>query len=100
MGWPRYLLERWRMRGLPPGHYELRYTYDPNTTLGEAGVRSRHVQLHDAAEAFATCTAPYKQLIWAYDAGCADELDELEERYVEQVCAVHGYLVYERDYGT
>jgi hypothetical protein len=85
---------------LPPGRYELRYTYDPNTTLGEADVRSRHVQLHDAAEAFATCTAPYKQLIWSYDAGGADELDEREQKYLERVCAEHGLEVEQRDYGA
>ena len=100
MGWLRYLRDRWRLRGLPAGRYELRYTYDPNTTLGEAGVRSRHVQLHDAAEAFATCTAPYKQLIWAYDTGGADWLDEGEQSYVAAVCAEHGLDVDERDFGA
>jgi hypothetical protein len=76
---------------LPPGRYELRYTYNPHTTLGEADVVCTHEQLHEAAEAFATSTAPYKQLIWAYDAGGADWLDELEEKYVAAVCAGHGY---------
>ena len=40
-----------------------------------------------AAEAFAACRVPYKRLIWVYDAGGADELDELEEGYVAAVCA-------------
>ena len=72
-----------------------RATYDPHKRLGDARVYSVHAQLHDAAVAFATCRVPYKRLIWVYDAGGADELDELEEGYVSAVCAEHGYDVEE-----
>ena len=56
-------------------------------------VYSQHAELHEAAEAFAACEAPFKRLIWVYDAGGADELDELEEGYVAAVCAEHGFEV-------
>ena len=79
----------------PPGHYELRATCNPHKRLGDAVVHSCHAQLHEAAEAFAACRVPYKRLIWVYDAGGADELDELEEKYVAAVCAEHGYDVEE-----
>jgi hypothetical protein len=82
---------------LPPGRYELRATWDPCKRLGDARVHSVHEQLHEAAEAFASCTVPYRRLIWVYDAGGADELDELEEKYVAAVCAEHGLAVEERD---
>jgi hypothetical protein len=101
--WVRSLLDRRRPsrfpEAVPPecefpaGRYELRATYDPAKRLGDAAVHSCHAQLHEAAEAFATCTVPYKRLIWVYDAGGADELDELEEGYVAAVCAGHGYDV-------
>jgi hypothetical protein len=78
---------------LPPGRYELRATYDPSKRLGDAVVHSVHAQLHQAAEAFAACRVPYKRLIWVYDAGGADELDELEEAYVARVCALLGFDV-------
>jgi hypothetical protein len=80
---------------LPPGRYELRATYDPHKRVGDAVVHSVHAQLHEAAEAFAACDAPFKRLIWVYDAGGADELDELEEKYVAAVCAEYGYDVEE-----
>jgi hypothetical protein len=80
---------------LPAGRYELRATYDPAKRLGDAEVHSVHAQLHEAAEAFATCAVPFKRLIWVYDDGGADELDELEEKYVAAVCAEHGYDVEE-----
>ena len=81
-----------------PGYYELRYTYDPDTTLGEADVVCTHEQLHDIAIAFAGCAAPFKQILWVED-GEPDWLDEQEEAYVAAVCAEHGFDVEERDYG-
>ena len=79
----------------PPGRYELRGTWDPHKRLGDAVVHSQHAELHEAAEAFAACDAPFKRLIWVYDAGGADELDELEEAYVADVCHARGFDVEE-----
>jgi hypothetical protein len=99
MGWLRYLLERWRARGLPSGHYELRFAYDPATTLGQADVHSRHDHIDDAAAAFVHCGAPLKQILWV-EHGEPDWLDDLEEARLKHICAAHGYDVDERDYGT
>lgn len=74
--------------------YELRIAYSPDSTLGEGDVRSRHEQLAEAAEAFVRCTAPYKQLLWVEN-GEPDWLDELEQRYVADIAARHGYDVEE-----
>jgi hypothetical protein len=74
--------------------YELRIAYELSTTLGEADVRSRHEHIDEAAEAFARCSAPFKQIIWA-DAEGPDWLDALEERRLAEVCARHGWIVAE-----
>jgi hypothetical protein len=84
---------------LPPGRYELRYTYDPNTTLGEADVLARADDVRDLADRFAECGAPYKQVVFAFDDGTADWLDELENQVLVDACAKRGLQLEERDYG-
>jgi hypothetical protein len=69
--------------------YELRIAYEADTTLGEADVRSHHEHLDEAAEAFARCSAPFKQLLWVED-GEPDWLDPDEERRLAEVCDRHG----------
>ena len=80
------------------GFYELRYTYDPDLTLGEADVVCTHEQLHDIAVAFAECAAPFKQILWVED-GEPDWLDKQEQAYVAAVCADLGFDLEEHDYG-
>ena len=64
-------------------HYEVRIAYDPNTSVGEADVRSRHDGAHpsDACRAFVECSAPFKQVVFVEDDGELVELDETEEAY-------------------
>jgi hypothetical protein len=74
--------------------YELRIAYDADTTLGEGDIRSRHEHLDEAAEAFARCAAPFKQLLRVED-GEPAWLDPDEERRVAEVCARRGLVVEE-----
>jgi hypothetical protein len=74
--------------------YELRIAYDVDTTLGEAEVRSRHEHIDEAAEAFACCSAPFKQLLRVED-GEPAWLDPHEERRVAEACARRGVVVEE-----
>jgi hypothetical protein len=71
--------------------YDLHISYDPSVKLGESDIRSSHPDIWEAAEAFATCTAPFKQLVFVDDDGSADWLDELEEDLLARICDAHGY---------
>ena len=97
MGWLRYMWTwlRWRHVELPPGHYELRYCYSPHTPLRQAEVLARADDVRDLADRFAECSAPFKQVIFAYDDGTADWLDELENQVLVEACAKRGLVLEE-----
>ena len=75
--------------------YRLITTDDPAHMFREGEVRFFDSML-DAANAFATETAPYKTVL--YDDGCqARELDGREQRLLEKVCDLHGLEIGELD---
>jgi len=73
--------------------YTLIETDDPTLTLGE-GRMSDWPTLREAARAFVSSPAPYKQLVYDDDIE-ARELNEAEQRWVEFVCLIHGLDVEE-----
>ena len=78
-------------------HYELRIAYSPATPLGEAGVLARGRDIRDIAPVFASCTAPFKQVLWVDNDGNPDWLDELEEQVLVEACDEHGLEIVEVD---
>ncbi len=75
--------------------YKLIVTGNPHQTLGEGRIRHYRTMLA-AANAFAKAPESYKQVI--YDDGQETrELDEREQRTLEQVCRMLGYDVEEID---
>jgi hypothetical protein len=72
--------------------YQLRYTYDPDQIIGTSAIHSRHEHIDEAAEAFLSLTAPYKQVVVEEDGKLA-ALDEREESRLQEICDAAGYDV-------
>jgi hypothetical protein len=82
------------MRGRP---YRLLMTDDPTLTLGqvlEAGDVTFHRTMIEAANAFVKAEGRYRTIV--YDDGChARDLNQAENRLLENVCAKLGHEVFE-----
>lgn len=74
--------------------YQLRYSYDPDQPVARAAVHSRHASLDDAARAFVSLSAPYKQIAVEEPDGL-EYLNEDEEAQLQAICERFGYEIEE-----
>jgi hypothetical protein len=72
-----------------PGRYDVHFTDDPDTELGDSD-RKTYRTLVAAAAKFATLNTPYKQLVYVSDCGEARWLNNREQRFVRDVAAKLG----------
>ena len=77
------------------GRYDLHATDDPDTTVGEAGVKSTHRRLLAAANAFVQCDLPYKQIVHVDSCGHARFLTYREQEFITGVAERLGLDVVE-----
>jgi hypothetical protein len=73
--------------------YQLRYAYTPNQPVADAAIHSWHEDIDDAAWAFLSLTAPYKQVVAETLDGELEYLDDVEEARLRSICEVAGYDV-------